>query len=1571
MSTPATISVLVRPDNDQSAPPETVDDSTSVNEGQSINHNVILNDTDPDGDALALFDVGDPDRGGRVRFRPDGQVVYSAPAPGSGVTGEVRIPYVVADATGQTDEGVLVVDVKPADFQSSPIARDDFDLLRVGDTITINVLANDSDANGDSLSLVSLTPDGAAGGSATFDVSGQVTYTAVEVGSFQYDYLVSDSTPQPPGPGKVRFEVIEPTGTSPPVAVRDDVALTPGRPTIVDVLANDVDRDGDVLVIQAVSEVPNGLVVEVVDGGFLRLTAPSAAGQGDLYMFRYTISDGPSTDTGLVVVRTVPVRGESQPPVLQGDLAQVHAGGVVVIPVLSNDYDPDGDTLVVESAVVREPIGTGVFSVQGDVVRYFAPADFDGTVTGTYSVFDGLNRVSETIRIRVRPLEENDPPSPPDIEARTFSGVAVTIPLPLTAMDPDGDPVELLGLVTDPNLQPRLGQVVEVLADRIVYEPFAVSAAVGTDVFAYRVRDPFGGEGVGLIKVGVVPRSPTNQPPVAVDDELTVKPGRQLRFSPLANDSDPDGDPIFLDEPSLVAPDAGEVSVDGNELVFVAPAEPAVVTMSYRIVDARQGESEFADIEIRVSEDSANRSPVAVDDAVEAKRVGERVTVDVLANDVDPDGDVRLLTVSLPVPVGDAAVATDGSITFTMPDRAFSFAYTVADPLDPSLTSTAFVQVPLAMNRPPVVKRPPVVVTGYNENVEFDPLVGVSDPDGDEVRVVAESFAVARGAGVVVPGAQRAEFDPDDLFSGPVGISYRVTDGELETVAFVLIEVESSGNVTPQFPLLAVTVPAGSETRLGLDTPAIVIDPDNSSHTFSGLDTSGLPASIEAELSSAGQLVIRSTDPRGKGQNGQISFLVDDGVENGTVTGTVSIEVTGSDKAPPSARPDELEVKQTESPVIGVLDNDVDPFQAETGDRQLTIVRLGALTPSAAGIIELSADAQTVSFRPDPEYDGTATFAYTIQDRTADAERESTALVTLTIKGEPSAPGVPQAVAENRQVSLTWAPSDPNGDPITGYEVVDGTGSVRCAVGSTLSNSCTATGLTNGTTYQFRVRAQNSVGFGPWSEDLSLAVVPDAKPGTPAPPRLRFGDGEITVEWDPPVNDGSPLQFYYVRMIPGGTTREVRAETTQLVWTGLTNGTTYSFQVQAKNVTFDSEYSELASERPAGRPLNQPAPNEPSVGDQTVTVSWGEPNSNGDPADSYELGIYRDGALVRTVEINESSSRSYSLSGATNGAKYKFNVRSENKAGWSDWSGFSVEKVPSGKPLQIASLSASPTGVSGRVQLTFPDADGNGAAISGYQYSLNGGSWQAVPANRLITGLANGTDYSFRVIGCNVNGCSTDRPSPSASANPYGSPAVSVTSANVDGTTISWSWALTDSGGRPLNRFDVYLNGGLVYQGSGTSYTSSGLAYSTGYTLRVVAVNSEGLTGEAQRSATSGSAPVGTVAIGLGSRSSGDCRHGNDGFADFRGCYNIRITMNGWPSTHTVRCWASLSSSTWWNFATFNAGNGTHQACSYSAAGRGVVVSVDTTVGGVAYTSVYNAGSGGAVSNIYSPWPTD
>ena len=200
----------------------------------------------------------------------------------------------------------------------------------------------------------------------------------------------------------------------------------------------------------------------------------------------------------------------------------------------------------------------------------------------------------------------------------------------------------------------------------------------------------------------------------------------------------------------------------------------------------------------------------------------------------------------------------------------------------------------------------------------------------------------------------------------------------------------------------------------------------------------------------------------------------------------------------------------------------------------------------------------------------------------------------------PAAPTAVSATAGNASATVHWtAPTDNGGAAITGYQVEyssnGGTSYTQFGtVASAASTSQTITGLTNGSSYLFKVAAINSVGTGAFSS-ASSAVTPTAAvnatiPAAPTGVTATAGNTTATVSWTAPTdNGGAAITAYQVQYsADGGTTYfkvgSTTASTSQTV-TGLTNGTVYLFRVAAINSAGPSAYSAPSS---AVEPLGTP-----------------------------------------------------------------------------------------------------------------------------------------------------------------------------------------------------------------------------------------------------------------------------------------------------------------------------------------------------------------------------------------------
>lgn len=162
-----------------------------------------------------------------------------------------------------------------------------------------------------------------------------------------------------------------------------------------------------------------------------------------------------------------------------------------------------------------------------------------------------------------------------------------------------------------------------------------------------------------------------------------------------------------------------------------------------------------------------------------------------------------------------------------------------------------------------------------------------------------------------------------------------------------------------------------------------------------------------------------------------------------------------------------------------------------------------------------------------------------------------------------SVPGAPTGVTAtpgNAQASVSFKLPEDSTVPVTSCTVTSSPGGITV---TDSGNPIIVPGLTNGTAYTFTVKATNAVGTGPASKP-SKAITPATVPGAPTEVTAKAAIGSATVSFNPPASDGgSPITSYIVTSNPGGITAS--GPHSPITVKGLTNGTAYTFTVQAIN----------------------------------------------------------------------------------------------------------------------------------------------------------------------------------------------------------------------------------------------------------------------------------------------------------------------------------------------------------------------------------------------------------------------
>ncbi|KJQ53296.1 Ig-like domain-containing protein [Microbacterium sp. SA39] len=1493
----AVVTLSVRGENEHAAPKPKRKTSLAVETGGTISYNILPDWIDPDGDDIYLQDViAAP--GDEVDFSKDGQITYKATA---SLQGRKDVQVSVADAFGEVATATIALDVRPQG-STDPKTNADHVITRAGEQVTVAPLTNDTSAGREPLRLSRVLDT--AGATILPDTPNKTfSFTAEATGVYYVQYQVTTGPKN--GEGLVRIDVMpESESDLPPVAVRDVALLPTGGDVLLGVLNNDTDPAGGILVVQSVTMEPgSGISVSVLNHETLRITDQGAL--EDQMRISYRISNGSKSADGEVVVIPIPASDEILQPIANPDTATVRVGDVVSIPVLDNDTHPSDDVLHVAPELIEpfvEPEDGEAF-VSQDTVRFKAGTE-PGTAYLTYEATDSRQqKAAAYVTVQILPIDEetNAAPRPLDLVARALAGTEVNIAVPLDGIDADGDSVELVGIESSPTK----GRVSNG-PNFITYE--ASDGASGVDVFKYRVRDRLGKEGIATIRVGIAPTEQINQAPYAVKDAVVVRPGRDIAVPVLENDSDPEGDKLALVEDGLELPDNLDARVSGDRVIVEAPEQSAETSLQYTVSDAR-GATATATLQVTVDENVPLQAPVARDDRLQPADLtdgGLTADLEILSNDEDPDGTKDRLDVT----VGDGGtLLEDGKVRVTVTDELQLIRYTLTDQDDQQ--ASAFIFVPSRADlRPTLTSTKPLeVVSGETRKLPLSEYVTVAG-GGDVVITEAAKVSANHANGAdLIEDASTLVYTSADGFFGPDALTFEVTDGTgpddpegRKATLSIPINVLPPDNQQPTLIQGQVDVAPG-EPAVALDLAALTDDPDpedKGKHDFTLTDGEG--AGISARID-GDRLLVEASPNAKKGTAATLTVRVTDGTTE-PVEGTVTVRVTASTRSMPTANTDTIaEADAGESIDIPALANDYNPFP----ESPLKIV--SAVVESGRGATSFTDDQVTVT--PAENFVGTLVVRYRIQDATEDADREVNGQIVVTVQDVPAAPGVPTvASVQDRTVVVSYSAPSNNGAEISKY-------TVRSVGGAPYSKDCQSTtctldGLTNNVEYTFQVTATNRVGESEPS-GLSAPARPDARPDTPNPPTLAFGDKSLEIAWTTPSTPGSPVERYTLEISPappsGITQKEVTGNS--IVWEGLENGSDYQVRVQAHNRAPDpSSWSGWsASEIPAGPPLAAGAPTtqELSPVDQQaqMQVNWSAPDKNGDAIDSYQLEVLQNGRAVRTLTPGPQAT-SQAVVVATSETPYTYRIRAHNKAGWGAWSEQSAPRrgvVAPGAPTSLRIVTEGDRALA----IDFNAGSSGGASSSeiAYQYRLNNGDWAGVPGNRTISGLTNGADYTVQVRAvATVSGSTySSRESNAVTGNPHGTPHAPAVSAAQLPTQVQLSWNANGSpNGRPIQVVQVSIDGG-GWQNVGIAGSMNvGDGYSQVHSIKSRAQDSTGVWSaeSVTASASSGAQPQprwwASQGPDSGNCNPDTCYYLNINYANITpGIYNIRCLENGVP----------------------------------------------------------------------------
>ncbi|HCG7770074.1 TPA: tandem-95 repeat protein [Vibrio parahaemolyticus] len=874
---------------------------------------------------------------------------------------EVSFTFDIIDDEDLVVSGSANLDILP--INDAPNAENDVITTEEDTAVTIDILVNDSDVEGDALSIQSASVPKEQGTVEVVD--GKLVFTPAENfnGEATISYIVTDGDLTDEAKVSV---TVTPVNDS-PVAVDDTTSIQEDTVVTIDVLPNDSDVDGDKLSIQSASVPKEQGTVEVVDGKLVFTPTENFNGDAEI---TYTVTDGQLTDEAKVTVTVNPV---NDAPTIKVDAVEsITEDAVSTDTVVATLEVADTDTPEDQLTISLENNSNGYFVLVGNEVK-LTQAGVDAVnndelnlkdLTISASVSDGVNPTandSDSLivnRVNDAPTVENaiaDQVLSEDFDAFTID---------LNEVFKDTDSSLEFSASGNNSIQISIVNGVATITPTADWN--------GKETITFTAKDPSNESVSQTVDFTVAP---------VVDieaDSANVVEDTPTIISVLGNDTFESTDKVVsLDAEN--GPKNGTVIVNNDGTVTYTPDDNYVGEDTFTYIVTSGGVSESAIVEVNVT--PVNDAPVAKED-IATTQEDTAVTIDVLSNDSDVDGDkLSIESASVPKEQGTVEVV-NGKLVFT-PAENFNgdveITYTVTDG---ALTDQATVNVTVnAVNDTPVVESS---IADQTLAEDFTPYtINLNTAFSDVDNVDGElSFSVSGNSNIqvaIVNGI--ATFTPTADWNGKETITFTAKDPSGESVS-----------QTVNFTVASVADIVADKATVVEDTPTIIKVLGND--TFEGdgkvvsLDTNNGPANGTVSVNPDGSVTYSPND----NYHGADSFtyiVTSGGASEST---TVNVDVTPVNDVP-VAKDDTATTQEDTAVTIDVLPNDTDI----DGD---TLRIDSASVPSDQGTVEV-VDGKLV-FTPAENFNGNAEITYTVTD----GQLTDEAKVTVTVNPVNDAPTI-------------------------------------------------------------------------------------------------------------------------------------------------------------------------------------------------------------------------------------------------------------------------------------------------------------------------------------------------------------------------------------------------------------------------------------------------------------------------------------------------------------------------------------------------------------------------------------
>ncbi len=966
-----TVNITINPVNDD---PHAQADASNTVEDTASSGNLVTNDSDIDGDILSVVPASfTTANGGIVELLANGDFTYT-PAPD--YNGIDIFNYTIIDGNGGSDTGMVTVTIAPVN--DDPVAGDDSVTTNEDTATNGNVLGNDSDVDGDVLSVTPASLTTTGGGTVTLLANGDFTYTPAAdfngVDSFVYQLV--------DGNGGIDLGAVNITVNSindDPVAGDDSLTTNEDTATNGNVLGNDSDIDGDTLGVTptTLSTANGGTVTLLANGDFTYTPAGDFNGADS---FDYTLVDGNGGfDTGTVNITVNPINDD---PVAQDDNVTTDEDVATGGNVLTNDSDVESPSLSVTPATFFTANGGIVNLLTNGDFTYTPAADFNGADSFDYNVIDG-NGGSDTGTVNITVNAINDDPVAVDDAITTDEDMSADGNVLTNDSDVDGNTLS----VTPATLSTVGGGTVTLLSNGdFTYTPAADFN--GADSFDYTVIDGQGGSDTGTVDITI---NPVNDDPVAQNDAVTTDEDIAVSGNVITNDSDVDGDSLAVISANLTTANGGTVTLFANGNFTYTPTADfnGADSFDYTLIDG-QGGSDTGTVNITIN--PVNDEPVAQDDSFTGDE-DMQVNGNLLANDSDVDGDTLSVTPDTITTLhgGTVVLLANGDFTYT-PVADFngldSFSYTALDGNGGS--DTAMVNIVLdGINDDPVAQDD-FVTTDEDTTANGNVLGNDNDVDGDTLTVTPQTLTTVNGGMVTLLANGDFTYTPAAEFNGADSFDYTVLDGN-----------GASDTATVNITVALINDdPVALDDNISTDEDMAVSGNILSNDSDADGDTLSV-APITLGTINGGLVVLQAngdfTYTPAADFNGldSFSYTALDG-NGGSDLATVNITVNAINDDP-VAQDDNISTDEDMAVSDNVLGNDSDV------DGDILSVTPDMFTTANGGTVELLADGD-FTYTPAAGFDGADSFDYTLLDGNGGSDIGTVNIIISPVDIDPVGP---------------------------------------------------------------------------------------------------------------------------------------------------------------------------------------------------------------------------------------------------------------------------------------------------------------------------------------------------------------------------------------------------------------------------------------------------------------------------------------------------------------------------------------------------------------------------------------